>query len=963
MATQAQPQHSTQIISNGSKWAGQAPDPIELLLERLSQYPLDPVFLCNRGEGTPYQNATEGSDLVTFAGNFTTFSGVFRIVTNDPALVAELTARIEANETVIAWRAEHAGPKKAYYGTFSAIRDRHKAAAAAAPGVDIPGLYELAERAHSGTSFSPEKRAEYYTVSYKADLAADLGKIHAAGQAAGADAERTQAAADRYQAGYVAKLTAWLSAKGRCISTMITGASNFPVRRAEKANSSEHNRMNEFSEYCEKNLARAIKSLSTPPTAEELAAKYTREAEQLEKNQELMKAVNKIIRAAKGADCTEQIMAAGMSEKLAREIQQPDFANRVGFAQYMLTNNLANIKRVRARAAEETAKAQAQQQAAEQGQPEARPFVLNEQAGEALLNLEADRVQLYFEGRPDAATIAQLKQNGFKWAPSVGAWQRQNTENGRWAVQRLTGVDLSKPAPVATVEPEAIEQPAAVEVASIEPAQAPVATVEPEAVATCTSLEPAAVAEAVELEIDFNRLILLAGYHGPATADQASRLPDWHELNAEQLARLDQAAQRKARNGSPVTPANQAMVTARALAGKLTDAQRAELKWVGFDVPAHVSTYKPTPWTPRPAPAPEPGDVVRLEAGAAGPATSAQVYELAPFNALRLAYDTTPRTEARNPATIYAAGRRWRVSGNVWERWAGMTDRQAANSGRRARLEAERTEKANQALVAKAEKAGPLTALFYGLPELKTARYTTAEEAQAHEMKRRQAGHDEHRSYRAKSILKIRAKLATYSQAEVARLYTDWQRRTGGHGLEYLLDMFTQYDRAQAKARAQEPVATAPEPEAIGPATPTQGEAERSAPAAPGWHVIARPEHVAPEHLAQLAQLRATVQALPVPGHAPTLYEVVQLSQQLPPGSPFHIEARPNGLAIGYGAAEVLRLAPAGEWPAPSSNRTATRSAPPGTGYVPPKVAPIRPASRAQVRLLPGGGLQIYLPK
>ena len=41
-----------------------------------------------------------------------------------------------------------------------------------------------------------------------------------------------------------------------------------------------------------------------------------------------------------------------------------------------------------------------------------------------------NRVRLSFDGKPSAETRSLLKSNGFKWAPSQGAWQRQaNTYN------------------------------------------------------------------------------------------------------------------------------------------------------------------------------------------------------------------------------------------------------------------------------------------------------------------------------------------------------------------------------------------------------------------------------------------------------------------------------------------------------------------------------------------------------
>lgn len=50
-------------------------------------------------------------------------------------------------------------------------------------------------------------------------------------------------------------------------------------------------------------------------------------------------------------------------------------------------------------------------------------------------NTTMERIQLFFPGKPDPDMIAELKARAFRWAPSVGAWQRQLTNNGRWAAE------------------------------------------------------------------------------------------------------------------------------------------------------------------------------------------------------------------------------------------------------------------------------------------------------------------------------------------------------------------------------------------------------------------------------------------------------------------------------------------------------------------------------------------------
>ena len=50
---------------------------------------------------------------------------------------------------------------------------------------------------------------------------------------------------------------------------------------------------------------------------------------------------------------------------------------------------------------------------------------------------EIMRIQFIFEDKPDEETRNILKNNGFKWAPSQGAWQRQLTPNGKHAARRV----------------------------------------------------------------------------------------------------------------------------------------------------------------------------------------------------------------------------------------------------------------------------------------------------------------------------------------------------------------------------------------------------------------------------------------------------------------------------------------------------------------------------------------------
>jgi len=50
---------------------------------------------------------------------------------------------------------------------------------------------------------------------------------------------------------------------------------------------------------------------------------------------------------------------------------------------------------------------------------------------------KAGRICFEFDGKPEQAIIDTLKSNGFKWSPRNTRWQRQNTENGLRAADRV----------------------------------------------------------------------------------------------------------------------------------------------------------------------------------------------------------------------------------------------------------------------------------------------------------------------------------------------------------------------------------------------------------------------------------------------------------------------------------------------------------------------------------------------
>lgn len=179
----------------------------------------------------------------------------------------------------------------------------------------------------------------------------------------------------------------------------------------------------------------------------EAIEKMQAEIDSATKKQAFMVASNKILRQAikAGMKCESSVddlapwmaklkEATGLpwGEGSIRKALEPDFCGRIGFADFQLTNNSANIRRMEKRIAQLRA-ARATVEAA--GGEEKRDVYQG--LCEVVENFEENRLQIVFYGKPSAEVRAELKSNGFRWAPSQKAWQRQLNNGARYAARRF----------------------------------------------------------------------------------------------------------------------------------------------------------------------------------------------------------------------------------------------------------------------------------------------------------------------------------------------------------------------------------------------------------------------------------------------------------------------------------------------------------------------------------------------
>jgi hypothetical protein len=279
-----------------------------------------------------------------------------------------------------------------------------------------------AKAAHRNTSFSPERRGEQMIKEYSEELTSDIEELKEGGA--------SEESISDYKSRYERYFSSYLGAKSNCFSIMITGGSNFPVRRHEKANRSEERHYTIFREWRIRAKKTIVRKAKEPKTFLSELDRYKKELERMKANHEKMKEGNKRIAAARktGEDITQYL-----TDTFGIKPHMIDWTLKFGFG---LANNSANMRRVEERIKLMEVK---EAKATTTGQKEF-PF----EGFTVIYNYEADRIQVKHDSKPAADVIQAFKRSGFRWSPSFQAWQRQMNANGIWAAERLLKIELPK---------------------------------------------------------------------------------------------------------------------------------------------------------------------------------------------------------------------------------------------------------------------------------------------------------------------------------------------------------------------------------------------------------------------------------------------------------------------------------------------------------------------------------------
>lgn len=234
---------------------------------------------------------------------------------------------------------------------------------------------------------------------------------------------------DGLLASYCKKLAAninkGLEIETRCPSWLVTGGSDFPVRKKEKQNAARETNRREYQDI--QGLLDKIKSVGMggisaddPNAIEKLESKLAK----LEAYHQKVKTVNAYFRKHKTVEGCPELTAEEI-EKMTAVINSDRSMYKMPYPPYELQYNNAEMRRLKQRI--EILKAR-----------DNTNFVGWEfDGGKVEPNTADNRLQVYFNDKPSEEIREELKKNGFKWSPKAQAWQKQLKKHLYWDCDRI----------------------------------------------------------------------------------------------------------------------------------------------------------------------------------------------------------------------------------------------------------------------------------------------------------------------------------------------------------------------------------------------------------------------------------------------------------------------------------------------------------------------------------------------
>lgn len=279
---------------------------------------------------------------------------------------------------------------------------------------------QVMQDSYNGISFYSEKRGQsdydYYSELLKNDLK-ELGENQG-----------------NYREKFITKVMDMAHKRSRCISPMITGPANFPVRSNEKNFSYYENSLNHF-DYWRTKYFKAVNRVRTLSPEDEID-NAVNEIDKLIKYQIKIKETNKIIRKynltkgtqfgfekdEKTKEGVNLLIDLWDDNALVDTILNPSYGS-IGFASFELTSISTKIKARKLKI--ENMKSRIKH----------KSWSFNFDGGS--MYIENDRVIISHDEKPSKEIIQDIKSSGFRWSPKMGNWCRKHTGNARYSAELL----------------------------------------------------------------------------------------------------------------------------------------------------------------------------------------------------------------------------------------------------------------------------------------------------------------------------------------------------------------------------------------------------------------------------------------------------------------------------------------------------------------------------------------------
>lgn len=224
------------------------------------------------------------------------------------------------------------------------------------------------------------------------------------------------------------KLADNINARCNCISTMITGPARFPVKKANRANDRERSTGEAITELIEKSEKYIVKALmnalpdsvKTSQAAANMIMRLKRDFGYYGENSNNAHWIRPI---SKGRIST---FIKNNNKEALRVVLQFINDSQKDMKKPLWTKRNGIFKEF-----EDALNAPDVEEELETTVIFDHDFVRIEN------NREAERVQLFFDGKPSDDVRAILKSKAFRFSPTNEAWQRKNTNNGIYAARGI----------------------------------------------------------------------------------------------------------------------------------------------------------------------------------------------------------------------------------------------------------------------------------------------------------------------------------------------------------------------------------------------------------------------------------------------------------------------------------------------------------------------------------------------